>query len=104
MLALFLASAAWLTHLAPSFTATTSTPARSDELKRERLPADVDFVVHIDLEGFKQTELWKHISEKSGGLEAEIDELHEIRTRFGIDPLTDVRAVTLFKTQGEEDP
>ncbi len=96
---LLLASFAWL--------ATAAHP--SDELKRERLPADVDFVVHIDLDGLKQTQLWKHVLEKGEDLDLDdvgidIEELDGIRDEFGIDPLTDVRAVTLYKVEQEEDP
>jgi len=91
---LLLASLGWL--------ATFAHP--SDELKRERLPADVDFVVHIDVDGFKATQLWKHISEKGKDLDFDIDELDEVRDELGIDPLTDVRAVTLYKIESEEDP
>jgi len=77
-----------------------------DELKRERLPADVDFVMHFDFEGFKQTELWKEVSTDldQAELKADLGDLDDLRTRFGIDPLTDVRAVTLFKVKSEEDP
>lgn len=77
-----------------------------DELKRERLPADVDFVMHFDFEGFKQTELWKQVSSglDQADLKADLEDFDELRTRFGIDPLTDVRAVTLFKVKSEEDP
>jgi hypothetical protein len=91
---LLLASLAWL--------ATSARP--TDELKRERLPADVDFVVHIDVDGFKATQLWKHIAEKGKDLDLDIDELDEIEDELGIDPLTDVRAVTLYKVESEEDP
>lgn len=91
---LFLATFVWL--------ATGAHP--SDELKRERLPADVDFVVHIDVEGLKQTQLWKHITEHGEGMDFDIDELDEVRDELGIDPLTDVRAVTLYKVESEEDP
>lgn len=98
---LLLAGLGWL---APFFAPTVLAP--SDELKRERLPADVDFVVHFDLEGFKHTELWRHVAESSNGLgnHVNLDDLDEFRERFGIDPLRDVRAVTLFKTRTEEDP
>ena len=78
--------------------------APSDELKRERLPADVDFVVHLDLEGFKQTELWKQVNAMKASLDIDLGELDEFKTHYGIDPLTDVRAVTLYKVASEEDP
>lgn len=82
--------------------ATTAFP--SDELKRERLPADVDFVVHVDVEGLKETQLWKHVTEQGEDLDLHFDELDEFRDEFGIDPLTDVRAFTLYKVAEEEDP
>lgn len=99
MNSLLLAGAAWLaTFAAPS--------SNSDQLRRERLPADVDFVVHFDMEGFRQTQLWRHIESQIGDPEfsSDFDDLHELKSRFGIDPFVDVRAVTLFKVKGEEDP
>jgi hypothetical protein len=94
MKTLLLATAGWLFLSA----------ARADELKRDRLPADVDFVVHLDIEGFKQTELFRQAMAEGGEMHVDLEDLAEIREEFGIDPLTDVRAVTLFKVQSEEDP
>ncbi|MEQ1894694.1 MAG: hypothetical protein ABL998_19300 [Planctomycetota bacterium] len=74
-----------------------------DQLRKDRLPADVDFVMHLDLEGFKATELWK-LAQKDGDFHAEFDELKEVEERFGLNPLTDVRAITLYKVEKEEDP
>ena len=93
---LLLASFAWL----------VSSFAPADELKRERLPADVDFVVHFDMEGFKQTQLWKSLSDGPQGAELRegLEDMHEFKEHFGIDPFTEVRAVTLFKTKTEEEP
>jgi hypothetical protein len=90
---LLVALLAWLASAAPP----------SDGLKRERLPADVDFVMHIDVEGLKQTQLWKHVTEEGQDFDLDIDELDDIREEFGIDPLTDVRAITLYKVEKEED-
>jgi len=74
-----------------------------DPLRKERLPADVDFVMHLDLEGFKATELWQ-LARQGGDFQAEFEELAEVEQRFGLNPLTDVRAVTLYKVEQEEDP
>ena len=84
------ASAAWLAF-APA----------SDQLRRDRLPADVDFVVHLDVEGLRQTTLWKHLEEGLAEEDVDIDDLEEFKTRYGIDPFTDVRALTLFKVKAE---
>jgi hypothetical protein len=78
-----------------------------EQLRRERLPADVDLVVHFDFEAFQATELWRHVRESEEGraeIEDGLQELEEIEARFGIDPFTDVRAVTLYKVEKEEDP
>src|SRR5262245_55556254 len=90
------ATCAWL--------ATLSAPA--DELRRDRVPADVDLVVHLDLEGFKQTQIWKHMltAMDEADLDSDLGDLNELKSRFGIDPLTDVRAITLFKVESEEEP
>ena len=110
-----------------------------DPLRKDRLPADVDFVVHLDLEGFKATELWRLAKEgedlhaelaeldrlvghcqldkkvrrgatrfilprRVGVGVAELAELEEVEERFGLNPLTDLRAITLYKVEQEEDP
>ena len=93
--------------LLPPLGSTPATVPVSDGLRRERLPADVDLVVHFDLETFKATELWRRVSASMEGhveLRDELDELQEIEERFGIDPFTDLRAVTLFKLKSEEEP
>lgn len=94
MKSLLLATTGWLLLSA----------APADELRRDRLPADVDFVVHLDLESLKETTLFRQALEKGGELDFDLDELDEVEEEFGIDPLTDIRAVTLFKVQSEEDP
>jgi len=80
--------------------------APADELKRQNLPAAVDFVVHLDLEGLQATTLWKHLSEQIESEDSHIDlgEFEQFKQRFGIDPFRDVRAVTLYKVETEEEP
>jgi len=110
---LFQATAALLLSFAPPFMGgspgtggspvTATSPA--DGLKREQLPADVDFVFHLDVEGLKRTEMWKVFQETAGAeMEAEFDELDEFKAQYGFDPLTDIKAVTLYKMKAEEDP
>ncbi len=83
----------------------TGAPEKLDELDRSRLPADVDMVLHLDLEGLRRTQLWRTLETAEGfNLAGEIEELDEFRRRFGIDLLNDVRAVTVYKTKGEEEP
>ena len=77
----------------------------ADELDRSRLPADVDVVLHLDIEGLRRTQLWRYVeSSEEFHISAELDELGEIRERFGIDLLNDVRSATVYKTREEEEP
>jgi hypothetical protein len=75
----------------------------TDGLERSTLPADVDFVAHVDLETLKTTELWKEFYAVLQA-DGELEELDEFEERFGIDPFTDVRAITLYKMKSEEEP
>lgn len=111
---LLIASLAWLAapsdpfksdpfNTAPHAATPVAPAAPADGLKRERLPAEVDFVVHLDIEGLKRTEIWKYLAASSGD-HLNLDGLAEFHDEFGLDPLTDVRAVTLFKVASEEDP
>jgi hypothetical protein len=78
--------------------------AAHDGVQRERLPADVELVLHLDLEGLQKTELWKHLAQGEFDIEEEIDALDELRRRFGIDPLIDLRSLTVYQLQGEDEP
>ena len=75
----------------------------ADELDRSRLPADVDVVLHLDIEGLRRTQLWRFV-ESNEEFNLEISELDQFRTRFGIDLLNDVRSATVYKTKDEEQP
>ena len=75
----------------------------ADQLDRSRLPADVDVVVHLDIEGLRRTQLWRYM-ESSEEFHISVSELDEFRTRFGIDLLNDVRSATVYKTRDEEEP
>jgi hypothetical protein len=105
MLSLLLAS---LCSATPSHLSSPPACSVADELKRDRLPADVDLVMHLDIEGFKATQLWRHIASKGDAQDNDhglhFDELDDVRERFGIDPFEDVRALTMFKTKSEEEP
>ena len=69
----------------------------ADELRRSSIPADASMVLHFDFEGFRRTSLWQMLLEHEDfDIAAELDELEDIRREFGIDPLTDVRSVTVY--------
>lgn len=71
----------------------TSGPAGTFD--RSLVPADAPFLIHVDFRALLDSEL---MSAFRPLLEAELDveELEEIEARFGIDPLRDLHAVTIF--------
>lgn len=75
-----------------------------EELKRERIPADVQFVLHLDVENFLGTELGRLLVEHRRKPGNDMGDLDELEAKLGIDFLRDVYAVTLYQIQGEEEP
>jgi hypothetical protein len=92
--------------LAPAALLCTATLAlgATEELKPERLPADVQFVLHLDVESLMSTDLGRLILETRHQPGSDLGDLDELETKLGIDFLRDVHAITLYQNQGEEEP
>jgi hypothetical protein len=80
--------------------------ARAGELDQTRLPADAQWVLHLDLETLRTTKLGSHLMElvraHEGDADLDIEELDEIWKELQVDPLQDVRSVTVHGTGGED--
>ena len=73
-------------------------PAPAGELDLTRVPADANWLVHVDLEAFRTTRLWQIFQEemKEGGdIDVDWGELEEFERRFGFRPFHDVDSVTV---------
>lgn len=73
-------------------------PVEAGGFDAERVPAGARAVVHVDVAGLQRTALWRMAGEL--GLHAELDELGELEREFGVNPLRDVRSVTIWDTTG----
>ncbi len=97
----------------PLFTASGSAPFEGatpgstlDALRRELVPADARLVLHFDMQGFQRTELWKALSAPGGPIDvhADLEDLEELKTAFGIDPFTDLLGVTVWSSKDDLEP
>jgi len=72
---------------------------QADGLDKSRVAAGTRWIAHVDVEGFLGTEIGKAIvaQEKNGDLDADLD-FDEIREELGIDPLKDLKSITLYST------
>ncbi len=77
-----------------------------DALRRELVPADARLVLHFDLQGFQRTELWKALSAPGGPIDvhAELEDLEQLKTAFGIDPFSDLLGVTVWSSKDDLEP
>jgi hypothetical protein len=74
-------------------------PAAAGPLPISYIPADAQWVVHVDLEKGLKTSVGSYIT---GHLaEFEFDGLEAVRAKTGINPLADIKDVTVFGTSGE---
>ena len=91
-----------------SHAAATTGPERApaNELRREYVAADAGMVFHLDADALKTTTLWRFAMDEAGpfGVQHELDELEEFKAEFGLDPLTDVKSVTVYGSSLEQDP
>ena len=89
-----------------SILALTALAATTDagELRRDLVPANVSWIGHFDFEGLQRTNLWNQLlTHEEFELEDAMGELDEIRREIGIDPLQDIRSITVFGTGMSEE-
>ncbi|MFT5290736.1 MAG: hypothetical protein ACI8PQ_000393 [Planctomycetota bacterium] len=84
--------------MAPAVTART---LQTDSLA-DLLPAESRYVAHVNVRALLASRLWKELG---AGL-ADLDnnaELNELKNQLGIDPFTDINAVTVFSSSPDEE-
>jgi hypothetical protein len=81
--------------------ATLAPQSAASELKREWISPDAQLVLHFDIEGFQRTTIWKLLLEHKDDFE--FDELDEIRDEFGIDPFVDLKSITAYSTEDDNE-
>lgn len=73
--------------------------ALAGPLDKKTVPADVTWVLHVDVEAALSSTIGKFILEHRD--EADFKDLDDLKAKFGVDPITDVRGVTIFGIHDE---
>ncbi len=79
----------------------SSAIALAADSKAPRIVPDADWVAFIDVEGLMNSSLVKFLMENGGDMGFEINDLAEVKEQFGVDPLTDIRDISI---SGSGDP
>jgi hypothetical protein len=78
-----------------------SVPAAAGPLPTSYIPADAQWVVHVDIEKGLKSTIGSYITAHLG--EFEFDGLEAVRAKTGINPLTDLKDVTVFGSSADPD-
>lgn len=82
---------------------TLSLPAAAGELVPGRVPANAHWVVHLDVEGLKETQLWRAL--ERGEFDFDMQELEEemrkVQMEIGLNPLHDSYGATLYGSSSD---
>ena len=76
-------------------------PAPADGLQKSRVPAGARWLVHLDVEALKSSQLYKALREQSAAKDGtnELDAgIAQIQVTIGLDPLADFKSATLYCT------
>jgi hypothetical protein len=71
-------------------------PAIAGPLNKSYVPRDVQWVVHVDLEGAMASTIGQFVVTNHD--ELELGQLDQVKGQIGIDPFTDIKSVTVYGT------
>jgi hypothetical protein len=92
-----------LTSLCLAATLTTATAVTAAPLDKTIVPADADWVAHIDMEAAMASSIYR-IMRDQPDFRADVDEaVAEVKAMFGVDPLKELKDITVFGMGSEED-
>ena len=86
--------------LALAGTLLSAAPLLADGVDKSQVPAETPFLVHLDLEGLLDSTIGKIILEEAGDELLSESGLKEIEEELGINPLEDIKSITVFSTGG----
>jgi hypothetical protein len=81
-------------------TVLSAAPLLADGVDKSQVPADTPFLVHLDLEGLLSSTIGKIILEEMGDELLSESGLSEIEDELGINPLKDIKSITVFSSGG----
>ncbi len=78
--------------------AALSAESLAGELNLNHVSSEAHWLVHVDMEGMQRTSLWQGLRARGVLEEIELDEFQEFEREFGLHPLIDVKAMTIYGT------
>lgn len=75
--------------------------ASAGELNRGQVSAEAAWMVHFDVEAAVGSDIGQYVIEHADELDIDMDDLSEIESELGMDPLRDLFGITIY---GEGDP
>lgn len=76
--------------------------SRSDVLQKSRVPAAARWIAHVDVERLARSELFAALTSEAAGADMKLD-FGDIDDLCGLDPLKDLKSVTVFSTAESEE-
>lgn len=73
--------------------------APATELDTKLLPADTQWVIHVDVEAARNTHIGKHFGERMLGSDWAKARIRRIKQEIGMDPVRDVLSVTAYDSR-----
>jgi hypothetical protein len=91
--------------LAPALAGASLAQSSASAFDARLVPAEVGWVAHLDVAGLRSTVLFREARARCEGLDLEsgLEDLEEVRVRYGFDVLQDVSAATVYGSLEESD-
>jgi hypothetical protein len=73
-----------------------ASPLLAGPLNKEKVAGDAAWVAHVDIDALLKSDLGKFVLDKAGEKDKFIEGLVKLQEAFGLDPLRDIRGLTLY--------
>lgn len=81
----------------------TATAAHAGDFQPKRVAADAKWLAFVNVEGLVNSTLGKFMIEHGDDLGFELDDMQEVEAQIGINPMKDIRSVTIYGEGNPED-
>src|SRR5262245_6317869 len=70
--------------------------ALAGPLHKSRVAPDAQWLAHIDVEAFVDSQIMQFIKTEGDSIDIDLDDLEQMRKEIGLDPLKDVKDITAY--------
>jgi hypothetical protein len=77
--------------------------ALAGQLDRSRVGADAQWLAHFDVEAIAKSKIVQYLMEHGAEMDVDINALSALKLQFGIDPLKDIKDITVYGLGNPED-